>query len=149
MNTIVKATGQMSSDRAARGAQQTASGKVNAGIVLHKILRVLLAVLKWATISILALSTGLLTAISLFWGPTHWTIAIVMAAAWVGLLWLPVFGPARFGRWRGPVRSAVEGKASMKVVPTGSSLVIRAGKPETQPRSPPPARPLKFCLKFF
>jgi pimeloyl-ACP methyl ester carboxylesterase len=107
MNGIVHPTGQMSSDRTARGAQQTASGKVDAGMALQKILRVLLAVMKWAAISILALVTGLLITISLFWGPTHWTISLVMAAAWIGLLWLPVFGPGRFGRWRAQLATAV------------------------------------------
>lgn len=64
--------------------------------VLGRILRVALASVAWLVITIVVLVAALLLFVSFRWGPIPWTITLLFAAGWLGLLVLLVLGVRRF-----------------------------------------------------
>jgi pimeloyl-ACP methyl ester carboxylesterase len=98
MNTTAPSTGQkQSSEPTGRGDAPTIDTLVaRSRRILHWLAHVALALLKWALVTILALLAALLVGVSLRWGPTHWAVALLLAAVWVGLVVLLVLATTRF-----------------------------------------------------
>jgi pimeloyl-ACP methyl ester carboxylesterase len=74
---------------------------MQAARVLRSVLSALVSILKWIAITLLVTLVAVLVVVSLFWGPTHWAPALLLAAAWVALLAALVLAAVRFRSGRG------------------------------------------------
>lgn len=74
----------------------TAPGKS----VLYRLLVLIFSTLKWVIFGVVALFVAILLFVSVFYGPTHLVVALLLVAVWLGLAWQLLFGMRRFGRWR-------------------------------------------------
>jgi pimeloyl-ACP methyl ester carboxylesterase len=95
MGAVVQRAGRPSV--AGPGVQPAAQSPARRN-VLQKAALVLLSFVKWVLIAALALASAAFIVVSLVWGPTHWVLALVLAASWVGVTALLVVAPPRIGR---------------------------------------------------
>src|SRR5688500_11317942 len=99
MGTIIKPTGIPSTGGRSVGATTMGTGSgvhAGRGSLLNSIVTGTLSTLKWVAITLLALFAALLVGVTFVWGPTHWMVSLLLAAAWVGLITLLALAATRY-----------------------------------------------------
>jgi pimeloyl-ACP methyl ester carboxylesterase len=93
MNTITQPTGQIRPMPAIRPSPTAVRRSPS---ILQKVLHVALTIVQWLALTLLVALVALLIGVSFFYGPTSQLVVLLLAAGWLGLLWLLVLGPRRF-----------------------------------------------------